>query len=214
MVTPTMVSSSKGHTEMNTPTRLLLTTILWGALLLLTVIVVLSSPFLVFFIIPFFRKDPVNVLPSWLQWFNTPDDTGCNQGTHLPGDPTGTQYEQQVVDFGTRWGWRAKTWYWLGVRNQMYGLFKSIGATPPSSWTVHIRSTIPTYPRNNPYTPGAWLGWTTIGAVTYFEFTAVWGWTATKFGMFRMGWKIQTVMPPNPPGSLMFLLQLKPWLTK
>jgi hypothetical protein len=189
---------------MNFTTRLILTTLLWVALLVLTVVVVLGSAFLVLLILPFIREDMNNVLPPWLQWFNTPDDRGWNQG----------MYEPQVAAVYHRFGWWAKTWYWLGVRNQMYGLFTEIATRTPSSWTVHIRSTIPTYPRNNPYTPGAWLGWTTIGLITYFELTAVWPWTTTKFGMFRMGWKIQTVMPPNPPGRLMFLLQFKPWLTK
>ena len=198
---------------MNTALRIVVTPLYWSALLILTVIVVLSSPITVGLLSPFFRKDPVNVLPSWLQWFNTPDDPGCNQGTHLPGDPTGTQYEQQVVDFGVRWGWRAKTWYWLGVRNQMYGLFKFLAPSTLSNGTYHFYGSSP-YPRNNPYTPGAWLGWRADGPIAYFEFTAVWGWTATKFGEFRIGWKLQTVMPPNPLGPIMFLLQFKPWLTK
>lgn len=65
------------------------------------------------FALPFVRRSGANVLPSWLQWLNTPDDPGPDQG----------MYEAQVAAVYARFGWVVKTWYWLGLRNQLNGLF-------------------------------------------------------------------------------------------
>ncbi len=45
-------------------------------------------------------------------WFNTPDD---------PASPHG-QYEPKMRGILARWGVRVNDWWWLGVRNQAYGL--------------------------------------------------------------------------------------------
>jgi len=45
------------------------------------------------------------------------------------GIPIKGKYEQQVKDVFDDWGWYIKTWYWLGVRNQMYTLFNWLAPT-------------------------------------------------------------------------------------
>ena len=72
-----------------------------------------SAPVMMLMALPFVRNDPANVLPPVLQFLNTTDDPGANQG----------MYEPQVKWWNDHWGWLLKTWYWLGVRNQCYGLF-------------------------------------------------------------------------------------------
>ena len=62
------------------------------------------------------QNNEINILPGWLQWLNTWDDPGCNQG----------EYEPQVVAAYCWGGWGFKTWYWLGIRNQAYGLFHAL----------------------------------------------------------------------------------------
>jgi hypothetical protein len=87
----------------------------WLALFLLNILVLVLAPVMVICALPFAYREPKNIFPYWLQWLNTPDDPGCNQGV----------YEPQVVA-SLRFGWYFKTWYWLGIRNQCCGLFASL----------------------------------------------------------------------------------------
>lgn len=89
----------------------------WLGLLLLSIIA-LAAPIPVLLALPFARRDPANIFPGWLQWLNTPDDPGSEQG----------MYEPAVAAVYARFGWRVKTWYWLGIRNQMNGLFAALAA--------------------------------------------------------------------------------------
>lgn len=88
----------------------------WFSLALLSLLALVGAPITVALALPFARQNPTNILPRRLQWLNTPDDPGCDQG----------MYEPQVQRFFARFGWRAKTWYWLGWRNQWYGLFAAL----------------------------------------------------------------------------------------
>ena len=85
--------------------------------LMLAIACLFVVPVLVLACFPFMRQyDKANVLPAWLQWLNTWDDPGCDQG----------EYEPQVVWVHVHFGWWVKTWYWLGIRNQAYGLFYAL----------------------------------------------------------------------------------------
>jgi hypothetical protein len=174
----------------------------WLGLFLLSLLATASAPFLVLFTLPFCREDFNNVLPSWLQWFNTPDDRGVDQG----------MYEHQVYLIYHRFGWVVKTWYWLGVRNQLNGLFAVLAPTTgPGKFSWFTANAAP-YPRTkSPFTPGRWLMTALIDGRGYFEFDWVWKWSATHCGIFRAGWKLEPLT--HAPGPVMFLLQLKPWLT-
>jgi hypothetical protein len=88
-------------------------TLRWISLLLLDLAMLVATPVLVLLALPFIREDYNNILPSWLQWLNTPDDRGADQG----------MYEPQVYAVYRHFGLAAKTWYWLGIRNQCNGLF-------------------------------------------------------------------------------------------
>jgi hypothetical protein len=85
----------------------------WILLLFLTIVVFLTTPFMVLMVVPFLQKSLENVLPKNLQFLNTYDDLGMNQG----------MYEPQVKWVYDYFGWYVKTWYWLGLRNQCYTLF-------------------------------------------------------------------------------------------
>lgn len=92
---------------------------MWLALLLLNCICFIAAPVLVTLALPFARpSDHANCLPTWLAWLNTPDDPGRDQG----------MYEPQVAWVYVWGSWYLKTLYWLGIRNQCYGLFASLCA--------------------------------------------------------------------------------------
>lgn len=89
----------------------------------------LFCPILVLFALPFTkwnsepswgRDHTINIvrgnLPNWLSWFSTPDE-------ELPGG----MYEESVKKFYLRWGKWATSWYWLGVRNCLFGMALSLG---------------------------------------------------------------------------------------
>src|ERR1700752_1135985 len=101
---------------------------MWLLLGLLSILSFFLAPVLVLLALPFAKQDKTNIFPSWLQWLNTPDDPGCQQGL----------YEQQVIAVYDWGGFYWKTLYWLGWRNQMYGLFASLCAkydgSPISVW--------------------------------------------------------------------------------
>lgn len=89
----------------------------WLGLLLLSILA-LAAPIPLLLALPFARRQTSPILPRWLAWLNTPDDPGPSQG----------MYEPQVLAVYNRFGWYVKTWYWLGWRNQLYGLFASLSA--------------------------------------------------------------------------------------
>jgi len=114
----------------------------WWLQLWLVVLMFFLAPILVILAMPFMRPtDKVNILPSWLQWLNTYDDPGCDQGL----------YEPAVAD-KMKYGWYLKTLYWLGWRNQTYGLFYNLapkidpkvdalyelGTHGTGSWEFHL----------------------------------------------------------------------------
>lgn len=102
----------------------------WLGLLCLTVVVLVAAPALAALALPFADpNDRDNVFPTWLQWLNTWDDPGCDQGL----------YEPQVAAVYVACGWYGKTWYWLGIRNQCYGLFELLDDTYDGSPVVESR---------------------------------------------------------------------------
>jgi len=135
----------------------------WVGQLLLTIAVAITTPITTLLILPLAKQNGYNIFPPWLQWFNTYDDTGENQGLYetqvyswftLP-----TTFGQWLLSVLPSWfprpstpkisllqtiGWYLKTWYWLGIRNQMYGLFYTLAphvtekviATETSAWKV------------------------------------------------------------------------------
>lgn len=163
-----------------------MTQILWIAQLLMTLASLVAAPVLVLLALPFARQDPVNILPSWLQWLNTPDDTGGNQG----------MYEPQIASVYNALGWHFKTWYWLGIRNTFGGVWKAL-AHPGEKMNAEMPQT------KNPYRPGVKI----IRRGNLWEFGAVWSITSTKCQQIRAGWRIND-------GSGSFLFQVCPWITK
>ena len=92
----------------------------WCLQFVLTLVMLFMTPLLVALALPFAKSDnKTNIFPSWLQWINTYDDTGCDQGL----------YEPQVAA-KMKYGWYVKTWYWLGIRNQCYTLFWALSPEP------------------------------------------------------------------------------------
>jgi hypothetical protein len=72
------------------------------------------------------RKKP-KWLPTWLDWFNTPDES-------LPGDLRNEPTVKWVYD---KFGWYVCTWYWLGLRNVLHGLAWRYGK-PATNYLVHL----------------------------------------------------------------------------
>jgi len=173
----------------------------WLALLVLAGVVLVITPVAMLFVLPLASSTSTPVLPRWLAWFNTPDDPGPAQG----------MYEPQVRAVYDRFGWAAKTWYWLGVRNQMNGLFYALA--PTAARGQPIWSSSPHYPQTKgPFLAGKWLATACINDRWYFEFAAVWPWSATKCGQFRMGWKLEPLI--GSTGPVMFCLEFRPYITR
>lgn len=89
----------------------------------------LLCPFLVLLALPFAKWDAEfseardgtrNIirgdLPKWLSWFSTPDE-------RLPGG----MYEPAVSKMYDRWGKWVTSWYWLGIRNALFGMAFAFG---------------------------------------------------------------------------------------
>jgi len=131
-------------------------------------------------------------------WMNTPDDTDLeHQGL----------YEPQVLWWFAHFGQRVKTWYWLGWRNQYYGLFWHLSAQAPKD-TTRIYSS-PLYP--SPGKPGFCHVRMTVGGRTFHE----WNWIANYPGgkhciQIRVGWKLAEM---DLPGPIAYCFQFKPYLT-
>jgi len=105
------------------------------------------------------------------RFLNTYDDPGVDQG----------MYEPQVAAVYARYGWYVKTLYWLGVRNQCYGLFSAIA--PPLRYGD---------PGLVFYRVGGHLFAEQDGAI-YFDLIWRWNWSGSRCGEFRIGWKLFAV---------------------
>ena len=89
----------------------------------------LIAPILVLLALPFAKwdKEPSAArdgtrsivrgdLPGWLSWLSTPDE-------RLPGG----LYEPAVEKMYDRYGKWITSWYWLGIRNALFGLAMKLG---------------------------------------------------------------------------------------
>lgn len=96
---------------------------------LIVTILNLLCPFLVALALPFAKWDAESSeardgtrniirgdLPGWLSWLSTPDE-------RLPGG----MYEPAVEKIYDRWGKWVTSWYWLGIRNCLFGLSLKLG---------------------------------------------------------------------------------------
>jgi hypothetical protein len=102
----------------------------WQAIAALSCV---SAPMLMLLALPFARRTGETVLPGWLAWLNTPDDPGPMQGMYesqvklVEKDAEDiAAIVDKVTSIQKRFGWYVKTWYWLGIRNQCYGLFAAL----------------------------------------------------------------------------------------
>ena len=141
------------------------------AQLMLVIACLFVVPVLVLACFPFMRQyDKANVLPGWLQWLNTWDDPGCDQG----------EYEPQVVWVHVHFGWWVKTWYWLGVRNQAYGLFHAL-APVLKFYSPELR--VRTGPR-----------WIVVEQDGKLWWNYLRGWrVGSKSVTLTLGWKLRTI---------------------
>ena len=64
-------------------------------------------------------------LPKCFAWFDTPDQT-------LPGG----LYEHTVKDVYDKWGWFICSWYWLAIRNVMFGFAWQFGKIAGNYYAV------------------------------------------------------------------------------
>ena len=99
------------------------------ALGLIVTVLNIVCPMLVLLALPFVKWDAApsaarqgetavirGDLPGWLSWFSTPDE-------RLPGG----MYEPAVASMHARWGKWITSWYWLGIRNCLFGLSLRLG---------------------------------------------------------------------------------------
>lgn len=170
----------------------------WLFQFLLTVVAFFVTPVLMLLALPFANNAGPNTLPLWLQFLQTPDDVGPNQG----------MYETAVAWVNNHLGWHVKTWYWLGIRNQMYGLFWLIA--PKTAIGDVVTGSTP-YPNIAPFQAGAGLYKIKVSGHTYIEFKAVWSVTASKCMAFGVGYKVHTLEGTVAPQPVSFLFQPKFW---
>lgn len=169
----------------------------WLCLTALSLFSLVLTPVLVLLALPFAQRRG-DVLPLWM---NTPDDPGPEQG----------MYEPQVAAVLERFGWRIKTWYWLGVRNQLNGLFYAL-APKYAQGAVYQQTGL--YPETKgPFLAGRCHCWLDSGGARYDEWIAVGAWSATKCWEVRIGWKVNAVRNGPAGAPIMPLLQIKPFLT-
>lgn len=164
----------------------------WLLLFLLNAVALVLTPFVVGVYVLLGLSIP------W--WMNTPDDPDpLKQGL----------YEPAVASILAKYGQKVKTWYWLGIRNQLNGLFWYLAPIAPAG---AVRTyTTPAYPKTkDPYTPGVCSVRMTVNGATYWEWNAVWAWSATKCAQIRLGYKLAEM---DLPGPVVFCFQIRPWLT-
>ena len=154
--------------------------LLWALQAALTAFAFILSPFIVGAYVLLGLPIP------W--WMNTTDD---------PDPLTQGLYEPAVASILAKYGQKAKTWYWLGFRNQMNGLFWYLAPQAPKG-SVRIYSS-PTYPKTkNDYTPGTCWVHLMVNGTLYWEFNAVWPYSSTKCGQLRLGYKLAEMDFPGP----------------
>lgn len=110
--------------------------ILIGLLLSITSLV---APLLMLLALPFIKWDTApstardgsttirGDLPKWLSWLSTPDE-------RLPGG----LYVPDLNDVLTKHGKTVASWYWLGVRNRLFGLRMAFGK-PATEYIPDVR---------------------------------------------------------------------------
>lgn len=142
-------------------------------------------------------------MPLLLRFLETYDDLGPDQG----------MYEPKVKMIYDRFGWRAKQWYWLGIRNQCYTLF--FWMAPVIDYYGVARYTH-AGSRGDPH----WNAFIEQFGTVHFEFGWSWRYSATKGGSFGFGWKIFSVdrfLTGDKTGTdkdrPLFYLQVKPYST-
>lgn len=168
-----------------------MTFLLWVFQIVLLVVVTLLSPFIV--AVWVLLRLPI----PW--WMNTPDDPDpLKQGL----------YEPQVASILAKYGQAIKTWYWLGVRNQMNGLFYRLAVQAPQDLSVTFSGPYPQ--TKNPYVPGSCTVTARIGGRDFWEWSAVGAWSTTKCWQVRFGYKIAEM---SFPGPLLPTLTIRPFIT-
>lgn len=87
--------------------------------------VALTPPLLVLLALPFAKwdADGQGDLPQWASWLSTPNQ-------RLPGGV----YEPAVAAILAKYGRVICSWYWLGVRNVLYGMSASFGTPTSGPW--------------------------------------------------------------------------------
>lgn len=110
--------------------------ILLGLLLSITsliapVLMLLALPFIKWDEYPSVARDGTVAirgdLPRWLSWLSTPDE-------RLPGG----LYVPDLNDVLTKHGKHIASWYWLGVRNRLFGLRMALGK-PATEYIPDVR---------------------------------------------------------------------------
>ena len=110
--------------------------IIIGFLLTITSVV---APVLMLLALPFIRWDTESStardgsttirgdLPKWLSWLSTADE-------RLPGG----LYEDALLDVLTKHGKYVASWYWLGIRNRLFGL-RFVFGKPATGYIPDVR---------------------------------------------------------------------------
>lgn len=106
---------------------------------LLLSITSLIAPFLMLLALPFIKWDtePTTArdgsttirgdLPKWLSWLSTPDE-------RLPGG----LYVPDLLNVLTKYGKTVASWYWLGIRNRLFGL-RFVFGKPATEYIPDVR---------------------------------------------------------------------------
>lgn len=141
----------------------------WLGQFMLMIVATLGTPFVMLLVLPFLKRDTTNVLPKALQFLNTYDDLGSDQG----------MYETQVKWVYDHFGWYVKTWYWLGLRNQCYTLF---------FWLAPVIDF-----QKASFTSDGSSYFLEQGNSVYFDFVWTGNWSSTKKWTITLGWKLRSI---------------------
>jgi hypothetical protein len=180
-------------------------TLSWLFQLVLLIVVTVLTPFIMAVAV-WFQDRLTGRMPAPLRFLETYDDLGPSQG----------MYEPAVAAVYARWGWRAKQWYWLGVRNQCYTLFWWLA---PAIDQEPLTSIFETGTHGG---PGPWhYELRTHDGRIYFERGWTGKWSSTKKWTIGIGWKIFSVdrffgpraAVPTVMDRPLFYLQIKPYST-
>jgi hypothetical protein len=164
---------------------------MYPAYLLLMLATLIVAPPLVAFYVAFAIPIPA--------WMNTPDD---------PDIETQGLYEPQVKWVRDRLGQDWKTVYWLGIRNQLNGLFYRLAMKAPAASVLHYSGA---YPRTkDPFLAGSCLVTCVVDLHEFWEWTAVGRWSASKCWQLRFGYKLAEM---SFPGPVLPVFQIRPFIT-